>query len=559
MSGIGPYPGHFPWLTVVTFAPLAGATVMLFVPRSKTAALKWLALAVTLVTFGLSIGMLAAYNAEHSGRLLHLVDHATWSSTLHLQYFLGVDGISLFLVLLTTFLLPIAVLSSWRIEAGAKAYFVSFLVLETTVVGCFVALDLLMFFIFFEALLVPTYLIIAGWGGDRRAYAAIKFFIFTMGGSAFLLAAIIFLYVKSGSLLGAPTFNWLDLSNLPLSVSTARWLFLGFFVAFAVKVPLVPLSTWQPDAYEQAPTAGTLVLAALLAKIGAYGMLRFCLSMFPQATVWFRTSALVLAVIAIIYGAIVAFAQTDMKRLIAYSSLSHMGFIVLGIFALSVQSESGSVLYMVNHGLSTGALFLLAGMLWDRIGTNDLRRMGGLAARVPVLAGVFLFMALASMGLPGLNNFVSEFLVLLGTFVNGSPWAVAAVTALVLSAIYLLTAYRKAFHGQPAITGGAGTPSAEGNGHGATTASSSSAAARSLRDLRGLEYVVLVPLIAAVLFLGLYPKPVLSKIEPATNAVAKCFAGGGSGPYTRFDGTGVVCDSASDSGVLNVPAPPGAP
>jgi NADH-quinone oxidoreductase subunit M len=497
---------HFPWLTVVTFAPLAGGIVLLAIPRARPGFSRWWALGVTLATFGLSLAMLSRYQGGQAG--YQLTDRATWVASLHFTYLLGVDGISVFLVLLTTFLLPLAVLSSWRIERSAKPYFASFLILETTILGCFLALDLLLFFVFFEALLVPTYLIIAGWGGERRAYAAIKFFIFTMGGSAFLLAAILFLYFKGG------TFDTTALAALSLPASTARWLFLGFFVAFAVKVPLVPLSTWQPDAYEQAPTAGTLVLAALLAKVGAYGLIRFNLSLFPHASASFRSMVLALAVVAILYGAIAAVVQNDVKRLIAYSSLSHMGFIILGIFAFSLQAASGSVLYMVNHGLSTGALFLLAGMLAERVGTNDLRRMGGLAARVPLLAGVFLFMALASVGLPGLNNFVSEFLVLLGTFATGQPWAVAAVVAVVLSAIYMLTAYQRAFHGLPAIAGGAGESG--GNGHAGATSS------KPLRDLRGVDYAVLVPLVAAVLFLGVFPKPVLSRIEPATRRIVAC-------------------------------------
>ncbi len=500
---------HFPLLSVLTFTPLAGAAVLVVTPRPTPSLARWWALFVTVAAFGLSLAMLALYHGGRAG--YQMTDSAVWVRSLHFTYLLGVDGISLFLVLLTTFLLPIAVLTSWRVEGGAKAYFASFLVLETTILGCFLALDLLLFFVFFEALLVPTYLIIAGWGAERRAYAAIKFFIFTMGGSAFLLAAILFLYFKGG------TFDATSLTSVAqsLSVTTARWLFLGFFVAFAVKVPLVPLSTWQPDAYQQAPVAGTLVLAALLAKVGAYGLIRFNLSLFPDASAYFRNMALALAVVAILYGAIAAVVQNDMKRLIAYSSLSHMGFIVLGIFAFSLQAASGSVLYMVNHGVSTGALFVLAGMLASRIGTNDLRRMGGLAARVPLLAGVFLFMALASIGLPGLNNFVSEFLVLLGTFATGQPWAVAAVVALVLSAVYMLWAYQRAFHGVPAIAGGA-SPSS-GNGHGASPPEP-----RPLKDINGIEYAVIVPLIAAVLFLGVYPRPVLSRIEPATARTLVC-------------------------------------
>ena len=507
---------HFPWLSVVTFAPLAGAVVLAFLPRSKESAAGWWALVVTVAVFGLSVAMLSAYHGQQAG--YQLIDRATWVKSLGFQYLLGVDGISVFLVLLTTFLFPIAVLASWRGVRNPKLYFGSFLVLETAVIGSFVALDLLLFFVFFEALLVPMYMIIGGWGGERRAYAAVRFFIFTMAGSAFLLAAILFLSFQAAAQLGHPTFDVTQLARLSLSAAAGRWLFLGFFVAFAVKVPLVPLSTWQPDAYAEAPTAGTLVLAALLAKVGAYGLIRFNLSLFPDASSTFRDLALALAVIAILYGAIAATVQTDVKRLIAYSSLSHTGFIVLGIFAFTVTAASGSVLYMVNHGLSTGALFLLVGMLGERIGTNDLRRMGGLGARIPVLAGVFLFMALASMGLPGLNNFVSEFLVLLGTFASAEPYAVAAVTALVLAAIYLLWAYQRAFHGVPAVAGAADEPSIAGDGHGRPAPEHHG----GLRDLRAVEYAILVPLIAAVLWLGVYPKPLLSRIEPATRRTVEC-------------------------------------
>jgi NADH-quinone oxidoreductase subunit M len=469
--------------------------------------------------------MLSAYHGGRSG--FQLVDDASWVSSLNFRYQLGVDGISVFMVLLTTFLMPLAVVASWR-TPRPKLYMISFLVLETATLGCFLALDLLLFFVFFEGLLVPMYLIIGGWGGERRTYAAIKFFLFTMAGSAFLLVAILFLYFRAGSQLGHPTFALTELSSLALPVVTARWLFLGFLAAFAVKVPLVPIHAWLPDAYTEAPPAGSLVLAALLAKVGAYGLIRFNLTLFPEASSYFRTFVLVLAVVAIVYGASVAVMQTDVKRLIAYSSLSHLGFIVMGTFAFTVQGLSGSVLYMVNHGLSTGALFLLVGMLAERIGTNDLRRMGGLGLRFPALAGVFLFMALASVGLPGLNNFVGEFLVLLGTFVASKPYAVVAVTALVLSAIYLLWAYQRAFHGTPAVAGAAGAAGEpSGNGH---------IDARPARDLTVREYVVLVPLIAAVLVLGLFPKPLLTRIEPATKRTVACVHGQGSGAAAGWTG-----------------------
>ncbi|HEY1331065.1 MAG TPA: NADH-quinone oxidoreductase subunit M, partial [Actinomycetota bacterium] len=366
----------FPWLSVVIFVPLAGAVVAAVVPRRAASFPRWWALAVTLATFGLSVAMVTQFHASGAG--YQLVERTTWVAPLHLQYLVGVDGISLFLVLLTAFLMPIAVLASWRVDRSPKAYFIAMLILETACLGSFLALDLLLFFVFFEALLFPAYLIIGGWGSGHRAYAAVKFFLYTMAGSAFLLLGILVLYWKSGSLLGQPTFDVTRLAGLPLSATTARWLFLAFFVAFAVKVPLVPIHTWQPDAYASAPTAGTLILAAILAKVGAYGLVRFNLSLFPSAALYFQTFVEILAVVAILYGAIVAIVQTDAKRLVAYSSLSHMGFIVLGTFALTLQGVSGGVLYMVNHGLSTGALFLVVAMLAERARTRDLTRMGGL-------------------------------------------------------------------------------------------------------------------------------------------------------------------------------------
>src|SRR6266568_3899361 len=361
---------HFPWLTVVTFAPLAGAVLLVLVPGRAITVLRAGALAVTLATFGFSVGLLAAFKGGTPG--FQLVDRAVWVAPLNFHYILGVDGISLFMVLLTTFLMPAAVLVSWKVERQVKYYMVAFLILETAVIGSFLALDLLLFF----------------------------------------LVSILFLYFRAGSQLGHTTFDVTELARLSLPASTARWLFLGFFVAFAVKVPLVPLHTWLPDAHTEAPTAGSLILAAVLLKVGAYGLIRFNLTLFPDASRYFRTFVLVLAVIGIIYGAAVALIQTDVKRLVAYSSVSHLGFVVLGTFALTSQGMSGSVLQMVNHGLSTGALFLLVGMLYDRIHTRDLGKMGGLAPVIPVYSGFLLFVALSSVGLPGLNGFAGEFLIL---------------------------------------------------------------------------------------------------------------------------------------------------
>jgi NADH-quinone oxidoreductase subunit M len=488
--------GGFPWLTVVTFAPLAGAVIATVIPSRATGVHRIWALLVSLATFGISLGLLLAY---HGGAGFQLVERASWVKSLNFSYILGVDGISLFMVLLTTFLMPAAVLVSWRIDRQVKYYMIAFLILETAMIGSFVALDLLLFFLFFEALLFPMYLIIGGWGSERRVYAAVKFFLFTMAGSAFLLVAILFLYFRAGSDLGATTFDYTQLQHLALPVDTARWLFLGFFVAFAVKVPLFPLHTWLPDAHTEAPTAGSLILAAVLLKIGAYGLIRFNLGLFPEASQFFRTFVMVLAVIGIVYGAAVALIQTDVKRLVAYSSVSHLGFVVLGTFAFTLQGMSGGVLQMVNHGLSTGALFLLVGMLYDRTHTRDLGRMGGLAGTMPVLAGVFLFVALSSIGLPGLNGFVGEFLVLLGTFIVSKPFAVAAVVAVVLAAIYLLWAYQRMMHG-PLVN----------EDH------------RLLPDLSRLEYAILAPIMAGILLVGVFPQPLLDKIEPAAEQATNC-------------------------------------
>jgi NADH-quinone oxidoreductase subunit M len=503
--------GGFPWLTVMTFLPLAGAGALAVLPGRWTNLHRALALAITVATFVLSLGMLGAYESAPG---FQLVDRAMWVESLNFQYVLGVDGISLWLVVLTTFLMPAAVLVSWRLDHQVKYFMVSFLILESAMLGSFLALDLLLFFLFFEALLFPMYLIIGTWGSQRRVYAAVKFFLFTMAGSAFLFVGVLFLYFRAGSELGQASFAITELAQLQLPVTTARWLFLAFFVAFAVKVPLFPLHTWLPDAHTEAPTAGSLILAAVLLKVGAYGLIRFNLSLFPEASEYFKDFISILALIGIVYGAVVALIQTDVKRLVAYSSVSHLGFVVLGTFAFTLQGLSGGVLQMVNHGLSTGALFLLVGMLYERLHTRELTRMGGLGVTVPVLAGLFLFVALSSIGLPGLNGFVGEFLILVGTFTVNKTYAVIAVTGVVLAAIYLLWAYQRAFHGAPAIAGGAGEESAPaigGDGKGGR-----------LLDLSLREHVVMAPILAAILAIGLYPNALLKKIDPSTAQLGAC-------------------------------------
>jgi len=483
------------WLTVTTFLPLLGVPILLVARGMRDQVAKSLALVVSIATFIVSLGILGSFDSSLGG--YQLVESVNWVRSFGLHYTLGIDGISLWMILLTTFLVPLSILASWKIERNVRLYMAAMLVLETAVVGTFCALDLLLFFLFFEAMLVPMYLIIGGWGGERRVYAAVKFFLYTMAGSAFLFGAILFLYAKSGSLPGGPTFDVRTLMHLPLAGGTARWLFLAFFVAFAVKVPLFPLHTWLPDAHTEAPTAGSVMLAGVLLKVGAYGLIRFNLALFPEAARHFAGFVSILAVIGIVYGAVVALIQTDIKRLVAYSSVSHLGFVVLGVFAFTNQGVSGGVLQMVNHGLSTGALFLLVGMVYERTHTRDLGKMGGLASQMPWLTGAFLFAAFASVGLPGLNNFVGEFLVILGAFAANHVFGILASTAVVLAAIYLLWSYQRMALG----------PIRDEH--------------RGLPDVSVREVAILAPILALLLVFGVYPKLVLDRIDPTAAAVVK--------------------------------------
>ncbi|TMK48304.1 MAG: NADH-quinone oxidoreductase subunit M, partial [Actinobacteria bacterium] len=339
------------WLSITTFLPLAGAVALLAWGGASDRGSRAFALGASIATFAASLVVLSQFEGSRAG--FQMVEQATWVRSPHIQYILGVDGISLFLVLLTTFLVPVAIVASWNVEGRVRLFMATMLVLETGMIGTFLALDLLLFFLFFEAILFPMYLIIGAWGGERRVYAAVKFFLYTMFGSAFLLVAILFLYARSGALPGGPTFDVRELIGLGITGAAARWLFLGFFVAFAVKVPLFPLHTWLPDAHTEAPTAGSVILAAILLKVGAYGLIRFNLALFPEASRSLAGAISVLALIGIVYGAVVAMMQTDVKRLVAYSSVSHLGFVVLGTFAFTLQAMTGGVLQMVNHGLST--------------------------------------------------------------------------------------------------------------------------------------------------------------------------------------------------------------
>jgi NADH-quinone oxidoreductase subunit M len=483
----------WPFLDITLFLPVAGALVVALIPKSHERFIRFAALAVTLATFVVSIGILANFDSSEAG--FQLGSRAEWIPEWGVGYITGVDGISVWLVLLTTFLMPLCVLASWSITARLKAYFVFLLALETGMIGVFTSLDMFMFYLFWEAALVPMYFLIGMWGYGRRLYAAMKFFLFTLTGSLLMLVAILYLYFHAS---GGQTFGYEELLGSPLGIGTQRFLFLAFFASFAVKVPLVPFHTWLPDAHTEAPTAGSVILAGVFLKLGAYGLIRFAIPFFPDAARELVPLILGLSMAGIIYGALVAAMQRDLKRLIAYSSVAHLGFVTLGIFVGSIQGMSGGVLQMVSHGLSTGALFMLVGAIYDRRHTRMIVDFGGLAKTIPILAGIFLFVALSSLGLPGLNGFVGEFLVLLGTFFTYRWWVVPAAFGVVLAAIYLLWAYQRVFHGP-----------IENDDN------------RRIADINLREVAMLAPIIAVIVFIGVYPRPFLERIEPAAERVVE--------------------------------------
>jgi NADH-quinone oxidoreductase subunit M len=438
-------------LSVLTFLPVAGTLALLLLRADDHVWIRRLAMVTASVEFALSLLLLRGFDM-HSTRFQWEEFHA-WIPQPPINYHLGVDGLSLFLVLLTTLLTPISILASWNsINQRAKGFFISLLVLETGVVGVFVSLDLFLFFLFWEVMLIPMYFLIGIWGHGRRIYAALKFVLYTMFGSILMLVAILWLYrITAGA--GYPTFDISQIQQLlsngtvTLPVRTEMLLFGAFFLAFAIKVPLFPLHTWLPDAHTEAPTAGSVMLAGVLLKMGTYGMLRFCLPLFPDAARRFAPAIAVLAIIGIVYGALVAMVQVDLKRLVAYSSVSHLGFVVLGIFAFGAISIQGAVYQMLNHGISTGALFLGVGMLYDRRHTHLIKEFGGLATPMPALAALYLFSCLASAGLPMLNGFVGEFLILVGTFERHAAWASWAALGVIFSSVYLLWSYQRVFFG----------------------------------------------------------------------------------------------------------------
>jgi NADH-quinone oxidoreductase subunit M len=484
-----------PVLTTLVLLPMAGALLLLVLPTGRPELFKLIAVLVSTATAAMALWMLAAFETGDAAAEFQFVDSHTWIEGLGISWLLGVDGISLFLVVLTAVLFPIALLVDP--DHSPKPYYAWMLVLEAGCMGVFLALDLFAFFVFFEIVLVPMYFLIGQWGHGSRAYSATKFFLFTMSGSALMLVGILALaFLHSAETGDAVTFDLVEIaSGQAIATNTARWIFLTFALAFAVKVPLFPVHTWLPDAHTDAPTAGSVILAGVMLKLGTYGFLRFGIYLFPEAAVFFAPTLITLGVIGIVYGAIAATMQRDLKRLVAYSSVAHLGFIVLGTFALNTEGLEGGLLQMLNHGISTGALFLLVGMIYERRHTRQISELGGLQKPAPILAAVFLVVMLSSIGLPGLNGFVGEFLVLLGGFVAHRWWAVVATTGVILAALYLLWAYQRVFHGP-----------AEGDN-------------AEMSDMTFREGLMMAPLLALIVFMGVYPKPVLDRVEPAVEAL----------------------------------------
>jgi NADH-quinone oxidoreductase subunit M len=490
-GGHGASGAGFPLLTALILLPVFGAVLVALTPKSRGEVARLVGVASSAATGALSVWLLTQFETHDAG--FQFTSNHSWIKDLGISWHLGVDGISLFLVVLTGLLFPLAL---WGVKPhhDPKPYTAWMLVLQAGCMGVFLSLDLFLFFVMFEIVLVPMYFLIGGWGYGDRVYAALKFFLFTMFGSAFMLVGILTTAFLAERSIGYLTFDLVQIAEHgDLATNTARWLFLSFAIAFAVKVPIFPLHTWLPDAHTQAPTAGSVILAGVMLKLGTYGFLRFGLYLFPEAAVWAAPGLVTLGVIGIIYGAVVAAVQKDLKRLVAYSSVAHLGFIVLGTFALTSQGLTGGVMQMVNHGISTGALFLLVGMIYDRRHTRLIAELGGLQKVAPVLAGVFMVVMLSSIGLPMLNGFVGEYLILLGSFGTRRWWTVVAAAGVILAAVYLLWAYQRVFHGTP-DEANAATP-----------------------DLNLADGLVLAPLLAAIVFLGVYPKPMLERIEPAVD------------------------------------------
>jgi NADH-quinone oxidoreductase subunit M len=482
-----------PILTLITFFPLAGLLVVGLIPGRRSGAIRIAANAVAGLEFLATLGLLLGFHPAADG--MQFLERADWIRALRVQYLMGIDGISLLLILLTSLLTFLATLSSWKaITVRVKEYYLFMLLLEVGMIGVFVSLDLVLFYVFWEVMLVPMYFLIGIWGGERRLYAAIKFFLYTLFGSVAMLIGILVLYshyrtFDLTAMLAAGSF-------LPLALQS--WVFLAFFLGFAIKVPMFPFHTWLPDAHVEAPTAGSVILAGVLLKMGTYGFVRFSLPLFPDAARKFVPLIIALALISIVYGALVSLMQKDMKKLIAYSSVSHMGFVMLGIFTFSPMAVKGAVLQMINHGISTGALFLIVGIVYERRHTRLIADFGGLSSRMPLYAAVFLVMTLSSIGLPGLNGFIGEFMILMGAWNVNWVWAAVAATGIILGAGYMLWLYQRVMFGRL-----------------------ENPANEALRDLSGRELATFIPLIVLAFWIGVFPKPFLEIIDKPVEKIIR--------------------------------------
>lgn len=489
-------------LTYLLFTPIIGALIILFMKESHAGFIRIFGLVITVFAFAISL--FPYFYFDYTNPDFQFLQKITWVESLDISYYVGADGISILLILLTTFITPITLLSSWKsIKKNIKLFTIMMLLLEAGMLGVFISLDVFLFYVFWEAMLIPMYFIIGIWGGEQRIYASVKFFIYTMFGSLLMLVAIIWLTVEASESLGVFTTNLITLyQEAPnFSFEIQKWMFLAFFFSFAIKVPIFPLHTWLPDAHVQAPTAGSVILAGVLLKMGTYGLVRFNLPLFPQSTVEFAPYISLLAVIGIIYGALVAMVQTDMKKLVAYSSVSHLGFVVLGIFALTIESVQGAVIQMVNHGLSTGALFLLVGIIYERTHNREIAYYGGIAKIVPLFAVALMFASLSSVGLPGLNGFIGEFLILLGSFqsqVLDNWWfTIFAATGVIFAAVYLLWMYQRVVFGPI----------------------KNEKLKNELTDLTPREIIVLLPIFIFIVWIGIYPNTFLSLSEAPVEAI----------------------------------------
>ncbi len=491
-----------PILSLLIFFPILGAIVLLFINKENGRALRWVTLIFSLIEFIFSLPLFFRFDSKTAA--MQFVEDWWWVQSYGISYKLGIDGISLLLVLLATFLTILCILCSWTaITFRVKEFMISFLFLETGMIGALVSLDLVLFYVFWEVMLIPMYLLIGVWGDPkRRIYAAIKFFLFTMAGSVLMLVAILILYFLNQRATGISTFDVIELYKLGLPAGTQYWLFGAFALAFAIKVPMFPFHTWLPDAHTEAPTAGSVILAGVLLKMGTYGFIRFAIPLFPNAAFDLMPVVSVLALIGIIYGALVSMMQPDLKRLVAFSSVSHLGYVMLGMFAFNMQGIQGSIYQMLNHGISTGSLFLIVGMVYERRHTRLIADFGGLSKVMPIYAVFFMIVTLSSIGLPGTNGFVGEFLILLGAFRSNVVYGVLAATGVILGAAYMLWMFQRVMFGK--IT----RPENE-----------------KLKDLNAREITILVPMVIMIFLMGIYPKLFFSKMDASVEKFIKDFKG----------------------------------